>query len=105
MNRQASPRDAVLKASRDYYAHRAYYEYLLGQGASSRAATRRELDFLESVFRANANHRVNDVLDIACGNGRHIIGLAGRGYRCTGLDYTSERIQVAKTKLIMKMLL
>lgn len=98
MNRQPSPREAVLKASRDYYAHRAYYEDLLCQGDSSRAATKRELDFLESVFRANGPHRVNDLLDIACGNGRHIIGLAGRGYRCTGLDYTSERIQVAKTR-------
>jgi SAM-dependent methyltransferase len=100
MNLQAAPRDAVLKASRDYYAHRAYYGDLLAQGASSRAATGRELDFLESVFRANADHQVNDVLDVACGNGRHIIGLTGRGYRCTGLDYTSERIQVAKTRAL-----
>jgi len=98
MNRQASPRDAVLKASRDYYAHRAYYEDLLGQGASSRATTKRELDFLESVFHANATHQVNDVLDVACGNGRHIIGLSRRGYRCTGSDYTPERIQVAKAR-------
>jgi SAM-dependent methyltransferase len=98
MNRQASPRDAVISASRAYYAHRAYYEDLLDQGASSRATTRRELDFLESIFHANANHQVNNVLDVACGNGRHIIGLSRRGYRCTGLDYTPERIQVAKAR-------
>jgi len=98
INRKESPRDAVLNASRAYYAHRAYYEDLLGQGASSRATTKRELDFLESAFRANVTHGVNDVLDVACGNGRHIIGLARRGYRCTGLDYTPERVQVAKTR-------
>ncbi len=98
MNRKESPRDDVLNASRAYYAHRAYYEDLLDQGASSRAKTRRELDFLESVFRADATLRINDVLDVACGNGRHIIGLAGRGFRCTGLDYTPERVQVAKAR-------
>jgi SAM-dependent methyltransferase len=98
MDRKESPRDAVLKASRAYYAHRAHYADLLGQGARSRAETRRELDFLESAFRANATHRVNDVLDIACGNGRHVIGLARRGYRCTGLDYTPERVQIAKVR-------
>jgi SAM-dependent methyltransferase len=98
MRRKESSRDAVLNASRAYYAHRAFYEDLLDQGASSRAKTRRELDFLEAAFRSNTTVRVNDVLDVACGNGRHIIGLAGRGYRCTGLDYTPERIQVAKAR-------
>jgi ubiquinone/menaquinone biosynthesis C-methylase UbiE len=98
MVRNELSRDAVLKASRAYYAHRAYYEDLLDQGASTCARIKRELDFLESIFQVHANHQVKDVLDVACGNGRHVIGLARRGYNCTGSDYTPERVQVAKTR-------
>lgn len=98
MNRKETARETVLNASRAYYSHRAYYEDLLDQGASSRSKLKRELDFLESVFRVDAAHQIKDVLDIACGNGRHIIGLARRGYRCTGLDYTPERVQVAEAR-------
>jgi SAM-dependent methyltransferase len=98
MDRKESSRDAVLDASRAYYARRAYYQDLLDQGAKSRATIRGELDFLEYAFRANATRRVSDVLDVACGNGRHVIGLARRGYRCTGQDYTPERVQVAKAR-------
>jgi SAM-dependent methyltransferase len=71
----------------------------LDQGAKSRVEIRGELDFLEYAFRANATRRVSDVLDVACGNGRHVIGLARRGYRCTGQDYTPERVQVAKARV------
>jgi SAM-dependent methyltransferase len=92
-------RETVLKASRAYYAHLAYYGDLLAQ-RERRAAetTKRELDFLEFAFRAHATHRVRDVLDVACGNGRHVVGLAHRGYQCTGQDYTPERIQIAKVR-------
>jgi SAM-dependent methyltransferase len=38
------------------------------------------------------------VLDIACGNGRHVVGLARRGHQCTGQDYTPERVQMAEAR-------
>jgi len=98
MNPKATSRKDVLNASRTYYARRAYYEDLLDQGASARLKLKRELDFLEFAFHTQATHPVTDVLDIACGNGKHVIGLTRRGFRCTGLDYTPERIQVAKTR-------
>lgn len=98
MGRRETSRKTVLDASRSYYARRAYYEDLLDQGAGPRAKLERELDFLESAFRTNATHRINEVLDVACGNGRHVIGLAKRGYRCSGLDYTRERVQIAETR-------
>jgi ubiquinone/menaquinone biosynthesis C-methylase UbiE len=41
---------------------------------------------------------IKDVLDIACGTGRHVFGLANRGYKCTGQDYTHERIKIAKDR-------
>jgi SAM-dependent methyltransferase len=90
-------RETVLKASREYYAHWAYYEDLWAQRSRRLTeVTKRELDFLESAFRVHATHQVKGILDIACGNGRHIIGLAHRGYQCTGQDYTLERVQIAE---------
>lgn len=99
MGRLKNARQRVLKASRAYYAHRAYYENLLIQrrGGVSKF-TKRELSFLEHVFRADATRPIKDVLDVACGNGRHVIELAKCGYRCTGLDYTPERVQIAKAR-------
>ena len=99
MCRNENTRETVLKASRAYYTHLAYYEDLLAQ-RQRRAAetTKRQLDFLEHAFRAYATHQVREVLDVACGNGRHVIGLAHRGYHCTGQDYTSERVQIAKVR-------
>ena len=92
-------RETVLKASRAYYAHLAYYADLLAE-RERRAAetTKRELDFLESAFRAHATHRVRDVLDVACGNGKHVVGLAHRGYKCIGQDYAPEQVQIAQAK-------
>ncbi|MFZ0965554.1 MAG: class I SAM-dependent methyltransferase [Candidatus Bathyarchaeia archaeon] len=99
MDRSENTRETVLKASRAYYAHLAYYEDLLAQ-RQRRAAktTKRELDFLEFAFRTHATRRVRDVLDVACGNGPHVVGLALRGYQCTGQDYTPERVQMAKAR-------
>jgi SAM-dependent methyltransferase len=91
-------REAVLKASRKYYAHRAYYGDLLSRRPEAVKATNRELEFLEKVFQRESGRPVRDVLDVACGGGRHVVGLAGRGYRCTGQDYTLERVQIARSR-------
>ena len=92
-------REDALNASRDYYAHQALCEDYMAQRRRRLAKlTRLELDFIEFAFHNHATHLVKDVLDIACGGGRHMIGLAHRGYKCTGLDYTPERIQVAKVR-------
>jgi len=94
MNRLKNARETVLKASRAYYAHLGYYE----ERTRTQKATERELDFLEFAFRTHATRKVRDVLDVACGSGRHVLGLAHRGYKCTGQDYTHEQIQMAKTR-------
>lgn len=92
-------RDNVLKASRACYTHQAYFEdYLAQRRRRFVKITKLELDFIEFAFHAHATHPVKEVLDVACGEGRHIIGLAQRGYKCTGQDYTPERVQIAKTK-------
>jgi SAM-dependent methyltransferase len=87
-------RKTVLKASRSYYAHLGYY----WERTYSEDTNKRELDFLEFAFRTHATHRVRDVLDVACGNGRHVLGLAHRGYKCIGQDYTPEQVKSAQVK-------
>jgi SAM-dependent methyltransferase len=96
MDHLEKTRETVLKTSRAYYTHLAYYEDILAERRP--AETKRELDFLEFAFRAHATHRARNVLDVACGNGRHVLGLTRRGYQCVGQDYTPEQIQIAEAR-------
>ena len=91
-----SGREEVLNWSRAYYARRASYYDLLAQRKGRDRETPRELEFLEFAFQTHATRKVREVLDIACGGGRHLVGLSQRGYRCTGRDLTPERIEAAK---------
>jgi SAM-dependent methyltransferase len=96
MNPLKYTRETVLKASRAYYEHRAYYEDLLVQRQRRYAEkNKRELKFLVQAFDTDATLTVKKVLDVACGSGRHVLGLAKLGYECVGLDYTPVRIQIA----------
>jgi SAM-dependent methyltransferase len=97
--RSKEKRGTAQKASRAYYSHLAYYMDLLAQRERKGDKGKKlELDFLEAAFRANAAHPVKEVLDVACGNGPHVVGLAQRGYRCTGRDFTPERVQMARAR-------
>lgn len=53
---------------------------------------KQEVDFLVHCFRRYSRRPVSRVLDIACGTGPHLLRLARRGYRMTGLDLSSENI-------------
>ncbi len=99
MNSLKKARETVLKASRAYYGHRAFYEDLLVQRQRRfLEANKRELKFLEHAFKIQATRPVKKVLDVACGSGRHVLGLAKLGYDCVGQDYTPERIQIARER-------
>jgi ubiquinone/menaquinone biosynthesis C-methylase UbiE len=91
-------RKAVLSHSRRYYARRAHYYDLVAQRTRVDKETERELDFVESAFKAHAKRPVAKVLDVACGGGRHVVGLAKRGYQCTGYDFTGERVKMAEAR-------
>jgi SAM-dependent methyltransferase len=52
-----------------------------------------EVDFLEHCFRTYASRPVRRVLDIACGTGPHLLRLAARGYRMSGLDLSAANIE------------
>ncbi len=58
----------------------------------------RIIDFVEEVFRRDAEIEVRSVLDIACGTGGPTIELARRGYRVVGLDISEEMIRIAREK-------
>jgi SAM-dependent methyltransferase len=56
--------------------------------------TRAEVEFLEKALRLKESSRL---LDVPCGNGRHSIALARRGYLITGVDLSEEFIEEART--------
>jgi len=51
-----------------------------------------EVAFLVGCFRRWRREGVRRVLDIACGTGPHLIRLARRGYRVTGLDTSAANL-------------
>ena len=61
--------------------------------------TRAEADFL---VRALAIRPGDEVLDVACGTGRHAIELAGRGMAVTGIDFNAATLAVAEAGAIAR---
>ena len=61
-----------------------------------------EVDFLVHCFRRHARGRVRRVLDVACGTGPHLVRLAQRGYRMTGLDLSAKNIEFLGDRLAAK---
>ena len=57
--------------------------------------THAEVDFLESVFGAGSHA---ELLDVLCGNGRHSVELARRGFCATGVDIAEENMNRARAK-------
>jgi SAM-dependent methyltransferase len=65
---------------------------------------RGEVDFLAHCFRRYAKTPVRQVMDIACGTGPHLVRLAERGYRMTGLDLSPKNIAFLGERLAAKQL-
>jgi ubiquinone/menaquinone biosynthesis C-methylase UbiE len=57
-----------------------------------------EIDFVEEIFRENAEREIKRVLDLACGTGIPPLELAGRGYEVVGLDLYEGMLRVARRK-------
>jgi len=60
------------------------------------ALTLADVDFLEKTFDVKPGAHL---LDVPCGNGRHSIELARRGYRITGIDLSQELLAAARSEL------
>ncbi len=56
-----------------------------------------DCEFLEQAFEAYG-HNVKEILDIACGTGRHAVKMAKRGYTVTGIDNSESMIKKAEEK-------
>lgn len=52
--------------------------------------TIKEVDFVEHVLHLNRSIRI---LDLGCGNGRHSLELARRGYSVTGIDLSDSMLE------------
>jgi SAM-dependent methyltransferase len=61
-----------------------------------------EVDFLEHCFKRFARGRVRSVVDIACGTGPHLVRLAERGYRMSGLDLSRRNVEFLGERLAAK---
>jgi SAM-dependent methyltransferase len=61
-----------------------------------------EVDFLVHCFKRFARRPVRRVLDVACGTGPHLVRLAERGYRMTGLDLSRRNIEFLGERLAAK---
>ena len=60
--------------------------------------TQREIRFLHWVFRELAGIDVTEILDVACGTGRHAIPLSENGYMVTGVDRSQAMLSVLTGK-------
>lgn len=68
-----------------------YYHLLYRHRDESEAES-----FLKTLINSHALQKVNKVLDLACGRGRHSRVLARMGYEVYGLDYSPNNIKTAR---------
>lgn len=57
-----------------------------------------ECNFLEAAFERFAVRPPRTVLDVGCGTGGHLVPLAQRGYRVTGIDLSPAMVRLAQEK-------
>lgn len=76
----------------ELYRHPEYYDIAFDLNRKT------ECDFLEACFARYSPRPVRTVLDLACGTGQHVLRLARRGYRVTGLDLGPENIVYLRAK-------
>ena len=73
------------------YAH--YYDVLYSE--KDYAA---ECDFLESILGKYSDKATKTILDLGCGTGDHALTLGARGYEITGVDMSSEMLEIGRRK-------
>ena len=76
----------------EVYKHPRYY------AIGYRWNTELECDFLEACMKRYGPAHAARLLDIGCGTGRHLIELATRGYRMTGIDLQPEMVAYARAE-------
>jgi SAM-dependent methyltransferase len=84
------------KDSEAQYSAPRYYEIAFDMNR------KQEVDFLVHCFKTYARRPVRRVLDIACGTGPHLVRLAERGYRMSGLDLSPENVEFLRERIEAK---
>ena len=54
-------------------------------------------DFIENIFKKECSARPELVLDLGCGTGRMTLELARRSYDMTGIDFSPEMLDIARS--------
>jgi len=93
--------DEMLLAS-DALTQHAYSRMLMKQD-TQRWATFSEAE-VEFVIKNCVLHPGSEVVDLGCGTGRHVIGLASRGIRAVGVDYVATFIDAARAQAAARQL-
>lgn len=57
-----------------------------------------EAQFIDDCFHRFGNHKINKILELACGTGSHVLELERNGYEIIATDYSEEMIKRAKQK-------
>ncbi len=60
---------------------------------------KKEILYLERLFRKYRNARTRTILDVGCGTANHMIPLIKRGYKVTGVDASTQMLAIAREKL------
>ncbi|MBM3264906.1 MAG: class I SAM-dependent methyltransferase [candidate division Zixibacteria bacterium] len=79
----------------EWYKHAFRLDYLRVYPHRNDEEARRQIDFLEHT--AGCRPPLN-VLDLGCGDGRHSLEMARRGYTVTGLDLSEELLTRARER-------
>jgi SAM-dependent methyltransferase len=79
--------------------HANWYDYPQYYDIAFRSETRLEADFLEAACRKYCPFTARRLLEPACGTGRLLTELAGRGYRMTGIDLSRPSLEFLRKRL------
>jgi SAM-dependent methyltransferase len=81
-----------------------WYDYPAYFDLAFRSETTKEADFIEAVCRKYCPFEVRRMLEPACGTGRLIAELAGRGYEMSGFDLCEPMLRFCRQRLKRKKL-
>ena len=70
-----------------------YYDVAFSWDLSS------EIEFFGQLFAAHVPFEVKRILEPACGTGRFLVALPGRGYRVRGYDVNPRAVAYARRKI------
>lgn len=89
-------KDKVQKAKEDW-DERHKIGWGIDESGGERKPESRVIEFFETQ-----KGKIETVLDIACGNGRHVVPLAQMGFKVSGVDFSSAGLEKTKEKLETK---